>query len=357
MKILHTSDWHLGKTVHEYSLIPEQKKMIHEFLSIQKQKKYDAWIIAGDVFDRSVPAVDAVALWEYFLIEFSKNNIPLFVISGNHDSAERLGFGRKFFASKNIYFGTDPLDYQPIKHQDVWFYFMPYLHPGTTSDSSKGGQLSEVNHWLAQVDLRGKTNILIAHLFTLGGQSSESEREFLGGASFIPAHLFNSFDYVALGHLHKPQKVSEKIYYSGSPMPYSFSETKDNKRYLEIDTDSFDVKSIPLKFTRWSRKKATFKNLIEEESPLEKDHFLEISLEDANVVSNPFALLKQKYPKLLSIKQNYQTHVSQPKAFTESKGVKTDALEFYQYLYGEKCSEELEKFLQAELSRGNHEAS
>ena len=251
MKILHTSDWHLGKVFHEYSLIKEQDLILGNILEHIGQFEYDALIIAGDIYDRSIPSQEAVTLLSNFIVKIRalKPALPILIISGNHDSAARLAFGSEVFAQAGIHIRTRPeLVDQPVtigsgsEKADV--FMIPFLFPGAYSsrrqDNSASvntheGELKEALEMINAVKKSDRFNILCGHLFTLGGDESDSERTFHGTAGHVSPKLFVDFNYTALGHLHRPQKVGPRAFYSGSLLKYSFSESQDKKSMLAVE--------------------------------------------------------------------------------------------------------------------------
>ena len=246
MRLLHTADWHLGKTLKGAPLIDDQNFILDEIFHIIDDEKIDALLIAGDVYDRAVPPPDAVDLFNDTLNRLAEKNLPTLIIAGNHDSATRLNFGSKLFESRNIFIASKVAD-EPAQiilsdsFGEIYFTLLPFAEPV---------ELAEMITSARQKISDGKRSVAVAHAFLTGGIESESERKFVGGNSNVDAKIFHGYDYVALGHLHRPQKISaENIRYAGSPLKYSFDEATHKKSVtiVEFDAQGFvDAKKISL---------------------------------------------------------------------------------------------------------------
>jgi exonuclease SbcD len=260
MKIIHLSDLHLGKRVNEFSMIEDQEYILGEILSIAESEKPDAVIIAGDVYDKTVPTAEAVELLDDFLVKLSRTVKNVFVISGNHDSAERLAFGGRLIEPTGI--RLSPVydgKVQPItltdEYGEVDFYPLPFVKPNAVRRFLGDEILSYTDALGAVVGAMhvdtSKRNVLITHQFVTGAARSDSEDVSVGGADNVDASVFASFDYVALGHLHKPQSLlGGKIRYCGSPLKYSFSEARDIKSISVVNLGAkgdLTISEIPLK--------------------------------------------------------------------------------------------------------------
>lgn len=246
MKLIHLSDLHLGKRVYEYSMTEDQEYILRQIIGIIDIEKPDGVIIAGDIYDKSVPPAEAVTLFDSFLSELCNRKIKVFCISGNHDSPERIAFGSKIMDGSGIY--MSPVYngvVQPISLQDdygeVNIYMLPFIKPVhvrhifdddsiTTYNDAVSRAVSEMN-----VDT-DKRNILITHQFVTGSVRTESEELSVGGTDNVDASVFDKFDYVALGHLHAPQNCGKNtVRYCGTPLKYSFSEAKDQKSVTIVE--------------------------------------------------------------------------------------------------------------------------
>ncbi|PBC69669.1 exodeoxyribonuclease I subunit D [Streptomyces sp. TLI_235] len=253
MRLLHTSDWHLGRTFHRESLIDAQRTFLDHLLTIVQTRNIDAVLVAGDVYDRAIPSLDAVALYDHALNSLADLHVPVVMISGNHDSPQRLGVTARLIERAGIHLRTDPATcHIPAilhdAHGPVAFYGLPYLEPFLTREEMTadkptheavlGAAMDRVRADLAARPT-GTRSVVLAHAFVTGGHTSDSERDIMaGGIPTVPATVFDGIDYVALGHLHRPQKVTDRIRYSGSPLAYSFSEAGYDKTTWLIDLDA-----------------------------------------------------------------------------------------------------------------------
>ena len=236
MKFIHISDLHIGKRVHEKSLIQEQGHILNLICDITKSQNPDAVLIAGDIYDKAMPSGEAVLLFDDFLTRLSTICSHIFVISGNHDSAERMAFGSRLMDSKGIhlspvYNGSPAPVTLTDEYGDVDIYMLPYIRPAHVrhflSEEEKENVGSYDTAVRKAVELMGmdagRRNVLVTHQFVTGALRSESEDVNVGGLDNVDASAFDDFDYVALGHLHRPQDCAdERIRYSGSPLKYSF---------------------------------------------------------------------------------------------------------------------------------------
>lgn len=246
MKFAHISDLHLGKRVHQFSMIEEQKYILEKIIEIAKEEQIDGILIAGDVYDKIYPSAEAVALFDSFLVKLAKEEIQVFVISGNHDSPERIAFLGQLTRKAGVY--LSPVyqgKIEPVTKEDefgkVHIYLLPFIKPvhvrhffpeEIVTNYTEAMQIV-VNHMNLNKEER---NILVAHQFVTGAMRSDSEEISVGGLDNIDARCFEDFDYVALGHIHRPQNMtSEKIRYSGTPLKYSFSESQDKKSVTIIE--------------------------------------------------------------------------------------------------------------------------
>ncbi|WP_421107138.1 exonuclease SbcCD subunit D [Streptomyces sp. NEAU-S77] len=244
MRILHTSDWHLGRSFHRVSLLAAQREFLDHLVATVREREVDAVLVAGDVYDRAVPPLAAVELFDDALHRLADLGVPTVMISGNHDSPRRLGVGAGLIERAGIHLRTDPAGCgTPVvladRHGDVAFYGLPYLEPGLvreTLDAPAAGHPAVLGAAMDRVraDLAtrppGTRSVVLAHAFVTGGAVSDSERDItVGGVASVPADVFDGVDYVALGHLHGCQALTERIRYSGSPLAYSFSEAAHRK--------------------------------------------------------------------------------------------------------------------------------
>lgn len=256
MKILHTSDWHLGISVHGYSMLEEQKHFKDELISIIRTVNADAVLVSGDVFDSSVATGEAIGLYNDIATEIClKLGVPLIVTAGNHDGAARLSSMHELLKKSGLYvIGRLTRNTEPVIIGNAAIYPLPHFNTDEVRalypDEKIKTYESAVNTVCSK--LRGgldksRFNIIMAHVFASGAALSDSDRSaVIGTASMVSHEVFKGFDCAALGHLHKPQKVCEHVYYSGSPVKYSFSEAKTDKSVNLIDTDTGEVTQLPL---------------------------------------------------------------------------------------------------------------
>lgn len=262
MKFLHLSDLHIGKRIHGYSMLEDQRWILQQILEIVETYQPDGILIAGDIYDKNVPIESGVTLFNQFLNSLHEMKKQVFFISGNHDSAQRIQFGDQIFAEQNIHVaGTFEGEIRKIKTEDkygeIFIYLIPFLKPSMVKawyGEVKTHQ-EAVEKALKSVKFEeGKRNILVAHQFVTKGnwspQICDSEQLSIGGLDRVDVSVFEKFDYVALGHLHGPQKVGrETIRYSGSPLKYSFSESRQKKSavFFEIkEKGEIEIELIPL---------------------------------------------------------------------------------------------------------------
>ena len=234
MRFLHLSDLHLGKRVCEFSMLDDQRYILEQILSLLDSRPVDAVLLAGDLYDKPVPPAEAIRLLDWFLTELSRRELPVFAISGNHDSADRVAFGSALLAESRVYvspvFSGPP---EPITltdaHGPVDLYLLPFLKPAMVRHVWPDAPIESYNDALACVldhcsPDPARRSVLVAHQFVAGAASCESEEPSVGGIDWVDAALFDKFDYVALGHLHSPQKVGrDTLRYCGTPLKYSFS--------------------------------------------------------------------------------------------------------------------------------------
>ncbi|MBQ8931104.1 MAG: exonuclease SbcCD subunit D [Ruminiclostridium sp.] len=261
MKFIHLSDLHIGKRVNEFSMLDDQEYILKQILDITDQQKPDGVIIAGDVYDKSVPSAEAVTLFDDFLVELSKRNLHVFVISGNHDSPERIAFGGRLMQASRIY--MSPVydgDIKPVTLEDKYgkinIWMLPFVKPAHVRKLYEDREIESYTDAMKTVidNLCINTeerNIMITHQFVTGAERSESEEISVGGTDNIDVSVFDAFDYTALGHIHKPQNCkSERVRYSGTPLKYSFSEAKDEKSVTVAELSEkgkLTVTTVPLK--------------------------------------------------------------------------------------------------------------
>lgn len=368
MRFIHTADWHLGKILKNASMIDEQDYILNgEFLKIVDDEKVDAVIIAGDVYDRGVPPIDAINLFDEIINKLTERKVFVLCIAGNHDSAARLNFGSRLMSKANFFIKTRPeKNPEPIVLQDnfgeIYFSSIPFFEPieikeiflpeenfseKLTSEAANKIYIAESRKKIPA----GKRSIAVAHLFAAGGITSESERKFVGGVENVDTENFSAYNYTALGHLHKPQtmkKTNFVVRYSGSPLKYSFDEAKHDKgvTLVEIDGEGkifFEhMKLNPRRDVRIVEGKlADLRKL-----PKTED-YIHANLTDANYFLNTMEILRESaFPNILSLKFTNLSQVtannSSAEKFSGNNSILNQFKEFFDSKSGEKFTEEYE---------------
>ena len=377
MKLFHLSDLHIGKRVNEFSMIEDQKYILTQILYAADQEKPDGILISGDVYDRTIPTAEAVQVFDAFLTRLSEQKIPAFIISGNHDSAERLAFGSSLMGKSGIYFskvydGT----VEKIPMQDaygtVWIYLLPFLRPSTIRHAlperaeEVQSAADAVRIALEQTKIDEKErNVLLAHQFVTGAKRCDAEELQVGDVDQIPAELFTSFEYVALGHIHSPQKVGrETVRYCGAPLKYSFSEAGQEKSITVVELKekgSVDLRTIPLKPLHDLRKirgtylEVTAKSFYENR---DCEDYLQVTLTDEEDVPDGMAKLRTIYPNLMRLEYDNKRTRSNAEVRAaervEEKSERELFQEFYELQNNQSMTEVQEQFVE-ELLRGMKE--
>lgn len=328
MKIIHLADLHIGKRVNEFSMIDDQKHILNQILEIIDKEKPDAVIIAGDVYDKQVPSIEAVELLDSFISDISKRKTTTFIISGNHDSAERLAFGSSLMAMGKIYISpvyNGKISKYTLKNDfgSANFYLLPFVKPNHVKRFFPNEKIESYTDAIRVVvdNLKLDTseiNILIAHQFVTGASRTESEEISVGGLDNVDASVFEDFDYVALGHIHRPQKIgTERIRYCGTPLKYSFSEVNDTKSVSIIEINSkedFNLRTIPLIPKRDMRKiRGTYEELITKTSyeNTNTDDYIHVTLTDEFNVVDAIQKLRVIYKNIMKLEyDNMRTRES-----------------------------------------------
>lgn len=317
MKILHTSDLHLGKNLLEESFYEDQKYILNEIIDMVKEKDIKVVMIPGDIYDKSIPSAEASSLFDIFLTNLLKENVHVLITSGNHDSNERLSYGAKIFEGFNIHIVTTyegKIEKVSIDNTD--FYLLPFLKPFHIKYLMDEKEYESINNsndmmkWILSRENIDKTknNILLAHQFVMWNgllpEQCDSESISLnnvGTLDAIDANLFDDFDYVALGHIHRPQKIKrDTIRYSGTPLKYSFSEVNDKKSVVIIDTD--DINSIELVELKPLRNMQVLKGTFEEVMNMKTcDDIIKVELKDENTLISPMEEIKKRFKNAISL--------------------------------------------------------
>ena len=329
MKFLHLADLHIGKRVCEHNMLDEQVYILREILGIVCEEHPDAVLIAGDVYDKSVPSAEAVAVLDDFLVKLSATGTNVFVLSGNHDSAERIAFGGRLMKGMGVY--MSPVyngEFAPVTLKDemgeVDLWMLPFVRPADVrahleSDEDRDAvtdYTSAMRMAIAQMKFtEGRRNVLVAHQFVTGAERSESE-ENVGGLDNVDASVFEKFGYVALGHIHKPQNVAKDVdgtvraRYSGTPLKYSLSEAAHAKSVTVVELGAaLQVREVPLKPLHDVREiRGSFAELVSPEFRTAQvaagnklDDFVYVKLTDENDVPDAAQKLRGIYPNLMML--------------------------------------------------------
>ncbi|MEV8285277.1 exonuclease SbcCD subunit D [Streptomyces niveus] len=321
MRFLHTSDWHLGRSFHRVSLLDAQAAFLDHLVASALTHEVDAVLVAGDVYDRAVPPLSAVELFDRALHRLAEARVPTVMISGNHDSARRLGVGAGLIDHAGIHLRTDPARCAtPVvladAHGDVAFYGLPYLEPALVREefkAAKAGHEAVLTAALDRVraDLArrpdGTRSVVLAHAFVAGGAASDSERDItVGGVSAVPTGTFDGVDYVALGHLHGAQALTERVRYSGSPLAYSFSESDHRKTMWLVDLGpggEIDATRIDCPVPRpLARVRGALADLLDDPAlTRHEEAWIEATLTDSVRPADPMARLVERFPGTLSL--------------------------------------------------------
>ena len=315
MKFIHLSDLHIGKRVNEFSMCEDQKYILRQILQIIDDEEPDAVIIAGDVYDKSIPSTEAVELLDSFLYRLSKRRSEVFIISGNHDSPERLSFGSRLIDGSGIHIA--PVysgEIKPFSVKGVNIYLLPFIKPAHVRRFFEDEKIeSYTDAMRVAIERMGvdeaQSNILVTHQFVTGSGITDSEDLSVGGSDNVDASVFEPFDYVALGHLHRPQNCgSEKIRYCGTPLKYSFSEANDRKSVTvgELDGEKqLTVRTVDLTPQRDMVKlRGTYNELISKsfyDGTSYGEDYVHITLTDEDDIPDAVTKLRLAYKNLMKL--------------------------------------------------------
>lgn len=319
MKLIHISDLHLGKRVNEFSMLEDQAYILNEILGITAEERPDGVLIAGDIYDKSVPSAEAVQLFDDFLVRLSKGGTPAFLISGNHDSAERLAFGGRLMNQSGIYVspvydGTVQSVTLKDAHGPVRVYLIPFLKPAHVRRFFPDAEIETYTDAMQTVvgalELDPAVrNVALAHQFVTGAVRSDSEEISVGGTDNVDAAVFDGFDYVALGHIHRPQRVTkETVRYCGTPLKYSFSEANHEKSVTVVELGAkgtVSVRTVGLKPLRDMRRiKGTYAQLTARsfyENTDYREAYMHITLTDEEDLPDAIGRLRSIYKNIMKL--------------------------------------------------------
>lgn len=325
MKFLHISDLHIGKRVNEFSMTEDQKYILNQILRIAEQERAEAVLIAGDVYDKSMPSAEAVQIFDWFLTGLADLGKTVIAVSGNHDSPERIAFGGELMRGRGVY--VSPV-YQGEalevalrdEYGDISVHLLPFLKPATLRHALEGRQEEEENRLpesyqealeiavkRMEIDVK-KRNILVAHQFVTGAGRCDSEEVSVGGLDNVDASVFDDFDYVALGHIHSPQSVGrETVRYCGTPLKYSFSEAEQEKSVTVLEMgEKGDVvlSTVPLVPLRDMRKiRGSYGEVMSRSfyQDTNTEDYVQITLTDEEDIPDGLQKLSTVYPNLMQV--------------------------------------------------------
>ncbi len=350
MKFIHLSDLHIGKKVNEFSMLEDQKYIFEKIISIIEQQKIDGVFIAGDVYDKSIPSREAVQVFDDFLTKIASKNIPIFVISGNHDAPERIAFGAEMMKQSKVYLSPvfdGNINEVILKDEygEIAIYMLPFVKPATVRPFYNDVEINSYNDAVKTVIEhtninKNRRNILIAHQFVTGAEKSNSEDISVGGIDNVDAEVFDDFDYVALGHIHKPQFVGrETIRYCGTPLKYSFSEVNDKKSACIVilrEKGNISIEKIDL---MPQKDMCEIKGYYQEITALcyykniNVQNYMHIILKDEQDIVDAIAKLRSIYPNIMRLDyDNKRTQNNQKIDITENIEYKTP-LQLLQQFY------------------------
>ena len=350
MKLFHLSDLHIGKRVNEFSMIEDQKYILKRILDLAEEEKPDGIILAGDIYDKQIPSAEAVQVFDEFITRLAGRAIPVFIISGNHDSAERLAFGGRLLNSRGIYLSPvydGSVTKIPLKDQygTVWIHLLPFIRPSTVrhvfeneadlvTDVQTAAE-TVIRHM--EIDLKDR-NILVAHQFVTGASRCESEDVQVGGLDNIDAAVFTPFDYTALGHIHSPQNVgTDRVRYCGTPLKYSFSEVDQEKSITVVELEkkgTVRTSLLPLKPLRDMRKlRGTYLELTDRSfyRDMNREDYIQVTLTDEDDVPDGLQKLRVIYPNIMQLLyDNQRTKTTQEVDAAQAVEKKTEIELFYE---------------------------
>ena len=368
MRFLHLSDLHLGKRVNEFSMLEDQAYILKEILNIIDEQKVEAVLIAGDIYDKVIPSAEAVRLLDDFLTRIAARELPVFLISGNHDSAERVAFGSRLMSSRQIYLSpVFESDVEPItisdRYGEIHIYMLTFVktslvkrvYPEEEIITYQDAVNAAVQHMQIDTD---KRNILLAHQFVTGAARCDSEELSVGGLDDVDASIFDGFDYVALGHLHGPQKIGkETVRYSGTPLKYSFSEANQKKAAVIVDVEEkgkINIQQIPLVPKHDMREiRGTYMEVtaLDFYKDMKTDDYLYITLTDEEDIPDAIGKLRTIYPNIMKLSyDNLRTRAAvtvRGTAEVEEKSPMELLKEFYELQNNQPMTDE-----QEEIARG-----
>lgn len=373
MKLFHLSDLHIGKRVNEFSMLEDQKYILGQILKAAKEHQPEGIILAGDIYDKPVPAAEAVQVFDDFLTSLNEMGLPVFMISGNHDSPERVSYGGRLMKKSGIYVAPvyegkiEKVEFTD-EYGKVCIHLLPFIKPAVVRHAFEGGEFEKeaeavcdhqsavkmaVSHMDIDTDVR---NVLIAHQFVTGAMRCESEEVSVGGLDNVDASVFDDFDYVALGHIHSPQTVGrDQVRYCGTPLKYSFSEAGQEKSITVVELKekgNVDISAIFLRPLRDMRKirgsymEVTAKPFYENENC---DDYLHVTLTDEEDILDGLQKLRVIYPNIMQLEyDNRRTRGNMELTAAQAVEQKSEMelfMEFYELQNNQPMSQVQKEFV------------
>ena len=369
MKLLHLSDIHLGKSVNEFSMVEDQRFILQQIVDLMQEREVDALLIAGDVYDKSAPSAEAVTLLDWFLNEVAETGTPCFLTPGNHDSAERVAYAARLLEARNIYIapvynGTLTSHTLQDEYGPVTFWLMPFLKPSHVRaflpDADFGSDYTlacRAALEACEVD-QAQRNVILSHQFVTaaGCDTERTESELsLGGMDNVDYRAFDAFDYVALGHVHRPQRVGrDTVRYSGSPLKYSFSEARGEKSVPLVTLGAkgqIDIELLPLKPLHDLREirgplaDLLAKDVVNALSAQEKEDYLRVILTDEQPIMDALTQVRAVYPNVMALEydnrrtRTQRTLDDKPAADIQQKDPAQLFREFYETMNGAQLTD------------------
>ncbi len=318
MKLIHLSDLHIGKRVNEFSMLEDQRAILSQILTAVKREQADGVLVAGDIYDKPVPPAEAVQMFDEFLTRLAELGTPVFVISGNHDSAERVAFGARLMSGRGVYVspvydGNVTGITMKDKYGEVVVYLLPFVKPALVrhvfEDEDPGSYQDAVRIAVDHIAVdQNKRNVLVAHQFVTGAFRCDSEEVLVGGLDNVDVSVFDAFDYVALGHIHSPQHVGrETVRYCGTPLKYSFSEAEQEKSMTVVELGEkgrVEIKTLPFKPLRDMRRiRGTYLEVtaLDFYKDTNQEDYVQMTLTDEEDVPDGMQKLRVIYPNLMKL--------------------------------------------------------
>lgn len=374
MKFLHISDLHIGKRVNEFSMIQDQKYILNQILSIAEREEAEAVILAGDIYDKPVPSAEAVQLFDHFLTSLADQNRKVFLISGNHDSPERIAFGAQLMKGRGVYVspvydGTVSKISLTDAYGEICIYLLPFIKPAAVrhalekepEENLPESYQEAVEFVVSRMEIdRQKRNILAAHQFVTGAGRCESEEVIVGGLDNVDAEVFDAFDYVALGHIHSPQSVGrETVRYCGTPLKYSFSEAGQQKSVTVVtlkEKGQTEISTVPLKplhdmrILKGTYLEVTAKSFYQD---MDTEDYVKVILTDEEDIPDGIQKLRIIYPNLMRLEYD-NSRTRQDRMLETAKDVEQKSKlelfeEFYEMQNNQPLSTEQKEYMECLL--------